>query len=209
MSDAATAHETESSPSEGMAAAFLFAHDLFRFPTAAQWEWLTSPQAAAFESELGRRLGLHRAAGALLPVTAGVYEEQFIAAFEAGVPHAPVPLIESHYNKRDPVPRILHENILFHRAFGLALRDSAAETSDHLRHQLEFVAHLYRIETPAIEDALASVRLGRAQFIERHLLSWLPAAEQASGKTPFGWAAHHLRLTRSLCEAALAESTSR
>ena len=187
---------------DGMAAAFLFTHDLFRFPSPSQWEWLTSPQAESFEAELDRRLGCRPAAGSRLPASADQYEQEFIATFEAGIPHAPVPLIESHYNKRDPVPRILHENILFHRAFGLALKSSAAETSDHLRHQLEFVAHLYGLEAGASGEALDAIRLGRVQFVERHLLSWLPVAEEKARAIPCGWAARHLTLTHRLLAAA-------
>jgi DMSO reductase family type II enzyme chaperone len=187
-----------------MATAFLFVHDLFRFPSAAQWEWLASPATSAFAAELGRRLGRRVPPGSRPSENAELYEQEFIAVFEAGVPHAPVPLIESHYNKRDPVPRILHENILFHRVFGLTLKDSAAETSDHLRHQLEFVAHLYRLQMTASGEALDAIVRGRTEFAERHLLSWLPAALEKVRATPFRWAERHVALAAALAESARA-----
>ena len=77
-----------------------------------------------------------------LPASFHSYEEQYVAAFEVGLPHAPVPLIESHHRRGEPVPRVLHENILFHRAFGLQIKEDSLESSDHLRYQLELLARL-------------------------------------------------------------------
>jgi len=186
---------------QGIAAAFLFAHDLVRYPTAEQWRWLMGPYTTHVADEIFRRLELP-ARGLALPATLERYESEYIAAFDAGAPHPLVPLVESHYNKREPVPRILHENILFHRAFGLALRDTAAETSDHLRHQLEFTAHLFTLEASASGETLEAVRRGRTEFAERHLLSWLPQAAEKARTTRFPWTGAYLDLALALAKVA-------
>jgi len=186
------------------AAAFLFLHDLFRSPTPEQWRWLNSPEAEKFRSRLAEATGAGAAAGrAGLPQTAADYESQFIAAFDAGAPNPPVPLLESHYVKRDPVPRILHENILFYRSFGLRLRAGANETADHLRHQLEFTAHLYRLESAETEPGrLDQIRRARGDYLERHLLSWLGTAEEKAAALPFPWVRGNLTLTRTAARSA-------
>lgn len=190
---------------EGM---LLFLHDLFRAPGAKQWEFLTSEETRATWSALAPALGLPAEMG--LPSAAAEYEAAYIETFDAGLPHPPVPLVESHYNKRDPLPKVLHENILYHHAFGLNLLASSDQTSDHLLHQLEFVAYLFRLEqTGCAERSSSDVertdtdgrredraehaerieQIGRARedFIGRHLLSWIPLASKAAAASPHLW----------------------
>ena len=57
-----------------------------------------------------------------VPAYLQTYEDLYLSTFEVGVPHPVCPLIESHWNKRHPVPKILHENILFYKQFVLELR---------------------------------------------------------------------------------------
>lgn len=190
-----------------LAAAFRFAHDLFRAPGAAQWAWLNSTETRADWARWTAAVELAAGTAPDLPDDPAAYETEFIAAFEAGVPNAPVPLIESHYNRRDPVPRLLHENILFYRAFGLQLKDSSAETSDHLRHQLEFVAWLLELEADRADDAEAGerrdqLRRGRAEYAARHLLSWLPRAVEKAEGAPRRWTPDYLTLAACLAELA-------
>lgn len=190
-----------------LAAAFRFAHDLFRTPDAAQWAWLNSTETRADWVRWTAALEMTAGPAPDLPDDAAAYETEFIAAFEAGVPNAPVPLIESHYNRRDPVPRLLHENILFYRAFGLQLKDSSAETSDHLRHQLEFVAWLLELEADLVDDAEAAerrdqLRRGRAEYAARHLLSWVPRAVEKAEGAPRRWTPDYLKLAACLAELA-------
>jgi TorA maturation chaperone TorD len=217
--------ETLESPAE-MAGAWLFVHDLFRSPDERQWEWLSSSDVLAARRRLGEALGVKPPEE--WPASPRSYESEFIAAFDAGAPTPLIPLLESHYNKREPVPKILHENILFYSAFGLKLKDSAAETADHLRYQLEFVGYLYRLESRgdcepdrssgpsqpgqlatarADADSLAhgcsQIRAARRDYVSRHLLSWLPAACHKAANAPFGWAREHLGLARALAEHEL------
>ncbi len=186
-----------------LAAAFLFLHDLYRVPGPGQWAWLTAPETAEFWRRLtGALANPSLPGGPALPDAPGEYEAQYIAAFDAGAPHPPVPLLESHYNKRDPVPRVLHENVLFHKSFGLRLRGEANETADHLRHQLEFTAHLCRMDSESEGGVQEQVLRARHEFVERHLLSWLPRAAKKAGETPFVWAAGYLDLTLAAARAA-------
>lgn len=189
---------------EDLADVFFFAKDLFRAPGADQWTWLTSEPVAAFWKELVAALELQDAA-LELPDSAQRYEIEFIEAFEAGAPNPPVPLIESHYNKRDPVPKILHENILYYQTFGLRLKSSANETADHLRHQLEFVGYLCRLEVSELsganrEEYLQQIRQARQEYVERHLLSWLPKAAERARPAPSPWVSRHLAVALALAQ---------
>ena len=192
-----------------IAEAFFFARDLFRPPSVQQWRFLTAPETGGAWEALARRLDLSQVAG--LPRDAVDYETSYIAAFDAGAPTPPVPLIESHYNKREPVPRILHENILFYQSFGLRLLETSNEMADHLRHQLEFVGHLYKMEAEELRgrrdsEILAQVRAGRREFIERHLMSWLPDAAERSAKAPDPWIRNFIAMALNLVMFALQES---
>lgn len=197
---------------EDLTDAYFFAKDLFRAPGDEQWAWLASEPVAAFWKELVATLEL-RDCALELPESAERYEIEFIEAFEAGAPSPPVPLIESHYNKRDPVPKILHENILFYQTFGLRLKASANETADHLRHQLEFVAYLYRLESSELAGAnrdeyLAQIREARREYTERHLLSWLPKAAERARPAPSPWVSRHLAVALALAQEAVGISTA-
>lgn len=187
---------------EAAAAAWSFVHDLFRAPDERQWKWLVSKEVVEARRSLREALGLATGPDAGVPDSAAQYETEFIAAFDAGAPTPMIPLLESHYNKREPVPRILHENILFYSAFGLKLRDSAAETADHLKYQLEFVSYLYRLESgpTAVGVGCSQIRTARREYVGRHLLSWLPAACAKAVESPFEWAVDYLEIAMALAE---------
>ncbi len=199
---------TEAASRDGMAAAFLFVHDLLRAPGPEQWSFLTGEATRASYESLARDLGLPESMD--LPRSAAEYESSYIEAFDAGAPHPPVPLQELHYNRREPVPRILHENILFFQSFGLRLRQSANETADHLRHQIEFVAWLYRMEANELAagrnaEKIAQIRSARRDYIERHLASWVPAAAGNAAMAPTPWVRSLLAMVERLVQAAAAE----
>ncbi len=183
------------------AAAFFFAHDLFRNPGPEQWAFLQDPVTERIWTALASPFGFAESMG--LPENPENYESEFIEAFEVGSPHPPVPLIESHYNKRDPAPRILHENVLFYSAFGLRLRSAGHETADHLRHQLEFVGYLYKLESTAFDH---QIRHARHDFLERRLLSWLPAAAERAAKAPSAWIRNYTAFALRIVREAEKES---
>lgn len=193
------------------AAAFLFVHDLFRLPSPTQWEWLQRDTTRRPWEALASALDLPGPGDIHLPADERGYESEYLSAFEVGAPEPFAPLIESHYNKRAPVARVLHENVLFYQRFGLRIRDGKSERADHLRPQLEFVAHLYRTEGDEVARAdgdgrLEPIQRGRRDFIERHLMSWLPAAEARAERAAPPWAAVYIAIARRLVEATTADS---
>lgn len=197
--------------SRDMAAAVAFVHSLIRKPAADQHAWLLSSEC----QELWRELcsDFDGLPGQLeVSVEYNDYAERYIATFDVGTPAPPVPLIESHYNKRDPIPRILHENILFYRQFGLQLRDSALESADHLRHQLEFVRHLleYRaqLETDKQVAEAGQVTQALQDYASRHLISWLPEAISCAEEAPLAFAKSTLTLANVLAQIVIGTDDS-
>lgn len=189
------------------AAACLFVHDLLRRPDRAGWQWLEDPATAGLERRLRAELELRDPPLGRIPASLADYETEFIAAFEAGVPQPPIPLIESHYDPDHPAPEIIYENLLYYRTFGLAPPARASEAPDHLRCQLELVAHLYELEAKELRgkgdfDRLGQLRRGRRDYVARHLRPWLEkAAERALGY-PQRWVADRLELAWAIVDAA-------
>jgi TorA maturation chaperone TorD len=109
------------------------------------------------------------------------HESRYLACFEVGLPAAPVPLLASHYQKREPVPRIIHEHILFYRRFGLPGPDREQAPADHLLYQLDF---LIRLDELVLQDRIAGSALwARQDFLARHVRRWTAeAARQATEK---------------------------
>lgn len=176
------------------AAAWKFLHDLFRPPSTEQWKWLhatSTLQAWRLLAEFNRG---SRGLLSLLPLDYQAYQETFLAAFEVGEPHPPCPLMESHWIKSKPASALLHENLLFYSAFGLKLSGGKSETADFLSSQLEFMHYLGRLGFAAASDGdrdrLSQIQRAEADFLNRHLLSWLsPAAERAKSEFSDEWPA--------------------
>jgi len=127
-----------------------------------------------------------------LPPDPGGWESFVLSTFEVGCPAPPVPLLETHYLAQGSRGAVLHENILFYKAFGGRREAGAAESPDHLRTQLGFVCFLCWLEEEAGAPAetVGAARRARRDFVERRLLSWLPEAARAArqGAHPL-WAA--------------------
>lgn len=106
------------------------------------------------------------------------YESIYIALFDVGLPQPPVPLLESAHVKSQPAQQIALENTFFYEVLGLKV-DPAHYAPDHLVTQLEFLAaaRYAREQAPNEENRRSLARLER-DFLERHLLNWLPAAEK-------------------------------
>jgi DMSO reductase family type II enzyme chaperone len=105
------------------------------------------------------------------------YESAYIALFDIGLPQPPVPLFESAHYKSRPAQEIVLENTYFHEVLGLK-SDPGRAVPDYLVTQLEFLAALRYTQENASDEATAAA-LGRAEaeFLERHLLNWVPAAQ--------------------------------
>ncbi len=105
------------------------------------------------------------------------YEAAYIALFDVGAPEPPVPLVESAHHKAIPAQQIALENVLFYEVLGLHV-NPARSFADHLFTQLEFLSAVRYAgdQAPATESRANLARLER-DFLQRHLLNWLPAAE--------------------------------
>ncbi|MGI6458271.1 MAG: molecular chaperone TorD family protein [bacterium] len=183
----------------GEGAVWQFFHDLLRYPTVEQWNWLQSEAVHAALGLLSDRLELSGTASLSYPSDYEEYETEFVRTFEVGTPYPLCPLIESHWNKKEPVSKILHENTLFYRQFGLQLKIQGGENADHLRHQLEFLSYLYQLEIRMMQqsqpDSIEMIELARRDFVQRHL-PWIDSALAAlenSTETP-EWIVHWMKL---------------
>lgn len=160
--------------------------DLFRFfahafdvPSVERFEWLQRPEMSALLQQLWDDLdcpGLYPGAG--LFTDYDEYESTYVAVFEVGLPAPPVPLQETAHDDSNPTPQTVLENVDFYQVLGLNV-DPARFAPDHLVTQLEFLSavRFIRDNAPDPENRQSLVQLER-DFIERHLLNWLPIAEE-------------------------------
>jgi DMSO reductase family type II enzyme chaperone len=160
--------------------------DVYRFlrsalagPTPEQHAWLTDPAFATALQTLCASFDLPCPEGPLVPVEFADHESRSLACFEVGMPGPPVPLLASHYNQREPVPRIIYEHVLFYRRLGVALPAESLEPADHLVHELAFLVHL---DDLLVEGRLAAESILRARhdFLSRHLVRWSAAAARSA-----------------------------
>ena len=111
------------------------------------------------------------------------YESAYIVLFDVGIPEPPVPLFESAHDKTHPAREIALENTYFYEVLGLK-SDPARAVPDFLVSQLEFLAALrYTCEHTSEESTAVSLARAEAEFLERHLLNWLPAAKAKLDRT--------------------------
>jgi len=184
-----------------------FFHDLFRFPSRKQWEWLQTEKVDRAWRLLCERLAPELPGDFPRPGSYSNYEEDFLATFEVGAPQPICPLIESHWNKQDPLPRILHENLLFYKQFGLELQDQSKETADHIRHQLEFMSYLCSLETRLMgsgSEQTLQIQEARKDYWTRHLVRWIPqAAEELRKKNQEICFAHWMHLLERFVDSQI------
>ena len=165
--------------------------DLYRFfayvlatPSGERFAFLVQPALPAALHDLWRRLDC---AGEFpgFEWFAGFedYEAAYIALFDAGLPEPPVPLFESAHNKTHPAQEIALENTFFYDVLGLR-SDQHQAVPDYLITQLEFLAAV-RFTAEHASDEETAIALARAEneFLERHLLNWLPKAADKLRKT--------------------------
>jgi len=164
--------------------------DLYRFfayalasPTRERFATLRSAEFAATLRNLWPELGCPGAfPGTRKFKNYEAYESAYIALFDVGAPEPPVPLVESGHYKSIPAQQIALENISFYEVLGLNV-DTGRAFPDHLIAQLEFAAAVRYTgeQTDVDENKLAMARLER-DFLQRHLLNWLPLAEAKLAK---------------------------
>ena len=111
------------------------------------------------------------------------YESAYIALFDVGIPEPPVPLFESAHDKTHPAQEIALENTFFYDVLGLR-SDQSQAVPDYLITQLEFLAALrYTSENASDEATAVSLARAEAEFLERHLLNWIPTAKAKLERT--------------------------
>ena len=147
----------------------------FGLPTAERYDWLCRPDLAASLECLWQALGVpgeFPAPGCFDDYQD--YESTYIALFDVGLPEPPAPLLESAHNKAVPPQQTALENVDFYEVLGLKHNPSQF-APDHLVTQLEFLAALsFARENTTEADNKGTLDLLEHDFLERHLLNWLP-----------------------------------
>ncbi|MFO0930077.1 MAG: molecular chaperone TorD family protein [Gemmataceae bacterium] len=151
-------------------------------PSPEQHAWMRSADFARALGDIAAAFGVDFPAGELVPEEWADHESRYLACFEVGLPGPPVPLLASHYQKREPAPRVIHEHILFYRGFGLPGPDREQSPADHLVYQLDFLIHIDALLAKDRVDA-ESALWARQDFLSRHVQRWTDeASRQAEGK---------------------------
>jgi DMSO reductase family type II enzyme chaperone len=111
------------------------------------------------------------------------YESAYISLFDVGIPEPSVPLFESAHDKSHPAQEIALENTYFYDILGLK-SDPGRTVPDYLVTQLEFLAALrYTRENTSEEVTALSLARAETEFLERHLLNWVPTVEAKLDRT--------------------------
>jgi len=129
------------------------------------------PLAADFESLAG--------AAARLSTVEGVSGEEmgraYSGLFEVGSDGPPIPLREGLVAGRPASTR--EEIVRFYEFFGFDLQADHQWQPDHLSIELEFLHFLaFREAAAGTGERSRALRLGQLDFLDRHLLAWVPAA---------------------------------
>lgn len=148
----------------------------FGLPTPQRYEWLCRADLDESLECLWQALGVpgeFPAPGRFTDYED--YESTYIALFDVGVPAPPAPLLESAHNKAVPAQQTALENVDFYDVLGLK-HNPSQYAPDHLVTQLEFLAALsFAQENSTISGNQRSLDRLERDFLERHLLNWLPA----------------------------------
>ncbi len=154
----------------------LFAN-LLGFPSKGRFDLLALIRAQNVIPDLWARLSCDGTPPPLITFDSfGEYEAGYIALFDVGAPEPPVPLLESHYHEKIPAQQTVMENVCFYDVINLKV-DPAVTSPDHLLAQLEFAASVrYLHEQCAEPMQRQALRQLESDFLERHVLSWLPIA---------------------------------
>jgi DMSO reductase family type II enzyme chaperone len=166
-------------------------NDLYRFfafvftpPTRECFDLLSRPGLPEALRDLWKRLGCEgEFPGFEWFASYEQYESAYIALFDVGIPEPPVPLFESAHDKTHPAQEIALENTYFYEVLGLK-SDASRAVPDYLVTQLEFLAAL-RYACDKTSDEATAIALARAEteFLQRHLLNWLPTTKTKLDRT--------------------------
>ena len=165
--------------------------DLYRFfarvfapPSVESFAFLARPTAADDLQALASCVGCKEESAEFTWFSAyDLYESAYISLFDVGLPEPVVPLFESAHDKTHPAQEVALENTYFYDVLGLR-SDPATGVPDYLVTQLEFLAAVsFTKESTSDESTRASLARVKSEFLERHLLNWLPTAAAKLDKT--------------------------
>jgi len=162
-------------------AVYRFALQSLDKPSAEQHAWMTDDAYGHTLGALCDRFDVPGPSESRIEPQLPDHEATYIAWFEAGLPTPRVVLQASHYNQREPAPRILHEHVLFYQRFGAALRKDNLDQPDHLLNQLAFLIHLDELASHAPQDA-QSIAAARRDFLHRQVIALVTSAAAAASK---------------------------
>jgi TorA maturation chaperone TorD len=165
---------------EARCAVYRFLRAALDKPTADQHVWLTSGGFRERLEALAAEFGAEAPPENLVPAEAADHEARYLACFEVGLPEPPVVLLASHWNRREPVPAVIHEHKLFYKWFGASLVD-ANEPADHLLNELSFLIHLDTLLLAPANNKDALLR-ARRDFLARHPSRWIGRAAEAAAE---------------------------
>ncbi len=157
-----------------------FALAIFDKPSVEQHAWLTSDEFGSTLRELCDRFGV-AAPDVLVDWSAEEHESTYLACFEVGLPTPKVVLQASHYNRRAPAPRTIHEHQRLYRLFDAKLTHRNLDQQDHLLNQLAFLVHLDELVLGGAVDLPAILR-ARRDFVGKHVRDHVRAALQSSSR---------------------------
>ncbi len=134
------------------------------------------------------------------------FQAEYLRLFEVGQGIPPCPLYSGIY--RGGRKTVMEELARFYNYFGLSIEKGGGELPDHLTTELEFLHFLAFKELAALqrEEDPMPYRRAQADFLERHLASWLPALEarlRGLGSPPFYLALTHITRAAAQTELAL------
>jgi DMSO reductase family type II enzyme chaperone len=167
----------------------------FRYPTP---ELFGTFQSGEFLDELTCNLSLipallaknahllKQAKDAVEGMDLAEFEMNFTRTFDAGAPVPPCPPYEGHYCEK-PRSVVLLEVSEFYNCFGLSMSQENGkwEFPDHISAELEFLHFLTYNETKAAGDELSGYLLAQKDFLERHLMQWVPGFRNKLQNSPF------------------------
>jgi DMSO reductase family type II enzyme chaperone len=138
------------------------------------------------------------------------FEVGYVSTFDAGFPEPPCPPYEGHYNQKMERGEVMVEVSEFYRHFGLKMSQAPdkRELPDYLCAELEFLAFLAFKEAQAAHEGTAELlngyRWAQADFLDRHMVGWLPAfQDRLAAEATMPFFPHLVRFTAGFTSAEL------